>query len=76
MFGNTTTKPSKRLIVDPGTGRFLKADGGWTTEEAEAVNFNDIATLLRACSKHKVKNAEVLLRFETRKLDVRFPLAH
>jgi len=75
MFGNTS-KPSKRLIVDPRTGRFLKADGGWTTNEADAINFDDIATLLRTCSKHRVKNAEVLLRFETRKLDVRFPLVH
>ena len=69
-----TPKPLKRLIVDP-MGRFLKVDGGWTTDEAEAMYFDDIATLLRTCSKHRVKNADVLLRFShAHKFDVRFPL--
>jgi len=69
-----TSKSLKRLIVDSG-GRFLKADGGWTTVETEAMDFEDIATLLRACSKHRVRNAEVLLRFRSaRQFEVRFPL--
>ena len=67
-------KPLKRMIVD-STGRFLKVDGGWTTDESEAIDFDDIATLLRTCSKHRVKNADVLLRFShAHKFDVRFPL--
>jgi hypothetical protein len=72
-----TSKPLKRLIIDPKTGRFLKRDGGWTAEETEAMDFEDIAALLRSCSKHRVKNAEVLLRFNSaHKFDVRFPLPH
>ncbi len=68
-------KPVRRLLVHGDTGKFLKSDGGWTTDEEEAVNFNDITSLILACSKHRVQKAEVLLRFaSTRKFDVRLPL--
>jgi hypothetical protein len=72
-----TFKPLKRLIIDSKTGLFLKRDGGWTAEESEAMDFEDIGALLRSCSKHRVRNAEVLLRFDSaHQFDVRFPLPH
>ena len=64
----------KRLIINTETGKFLKADGGWTTDEGEAMNFNDIPSLVVACSKHKVQRAEILLRFGDKETDVRLPL--
>jgi len=67
-------KPLKRLIVHGDTGQFLKSDGNWTANETEAMNFNDIASLILACSQHRVRNASVLLRFSNTRMDVRLPL--
>jgi len=67
-------KPVKRLIVHADTGKFLKPDGSWTVNENEAMNFNDIASLIVACSQHRVRNASVLLRFTNMRMDVRLPL--
>jgi hypothetical protein len=65
----------KRLVIHAETGKFLKADGSWTTNEAEAMNFNDITSVILACSRHRVRNAQVLLRFTTSgRFDVRLPL--
>ena len=65
----------RRLILDPQTSRFLKPNGGWTADENEAMNFNDIGSLLIACSKHKVYRANVFLRFDYSKRNVRLPLS-
>jgi hypothetical protein len=57
-------QPTKRLIMHPKTGRFLKADGSWTAKEEDAMNFDDIHKVVSACSEHHIGQAEVLLRFE------------
>ena len=68
-------KAPKRLVVESKTGRYLKQDGTWTIDEAEAIDFEDIAALIRICAKHHVKDAQVLLRFELdHRFDVRIPL--
>jgi len=65
----------RRLAVHGDTGKFLKSDGSWTTDEGEAMSFNDITSLILACSKHRVRKADVLLRFSSaKKVDVRLPL--
>ena len=51
-----------RFILDPVSRKFLKADGQWTRNEAEALNFADMHAVVRACSKYGVKRSEVLLR--------------
>jgi hypothetical protein len=63
----------KRLVVDAETGKFLKPDGAWTEDELQAMNFDDVAEVIIACSKHHVRNAELLFRFQTGH-DVRIPL--
>jgi hypothetical protein len=65
----------KRLIVDPATGQYLARGGKWTAHEDEAIDFADIMSVIVACAKHRIKDAEVLLRFhEGEKFDVRLPL--
>jgi hypothetical protein len=65
----------KRLIVNPTTGEFLARGGKWTGDEEEAIDFADIMSVIVACAKHRIKDAEVLLRFrEGEKFDVRLPL--
>jgi hypothetical protein len=68
-------KSHKRMVVDRSTGLYLKEDGTWTAEEGEAIDFADIATVVRVCAKHHVTDADVLLRFDSaQKFDVRIPL--
>jgi len=69
------TRKLKRMIVDTTTGHFLAADGKWTLREEEAQNFDDITSVIEACAKYKIEQAEVLLRFqEGDHFDVRLPL--
>ena len=57
------------------TGEFLAPNGKWTVHEEEAENFQDITSVLEACAKYKVEQAEILLRFEEgRDFDMRLPL--
>jgi hypothetical protein len=71
----TPQKHFKRLIIDSSTGKFLTEGGGWTTDENEAVVFENIVAVIAACAKHDVKSAEVLLRFrEGSNFDLRLPI--
>ena len=69
------TRKLRRLIVNTTTGEFLAPNGKWTVHEQEAENFNDITSVLEACAKYKIEQAEILLRFEEgRAFDMRLPL--
>ena len=54
--------PLGRFLFDPVNRKFLKADGQWTSSEADAMNFADIQSIVQACSKFEVRKGEVLLR--------------
>jgi hypothetical protein len=70
-----TSQEFKRLIVHRETGLFLKEDGNWTSAESEAMDFQDLITLLTGCARHRLKNAEVLIRFiDLPRGDIRLPL--
>jgi len=69
------TRKLRRLIVNTATGEFLAPNGKWTAHEQEAENFKDITSVLEACAKYKVEQAEILLRFEEgHDFDMRLPL--
>ena len=65
--------PLGRFLFDPVSRKFLKADGQWTSSEAEAMNFADIHSVAQACSKYRVRKGEVLLR-STQNIEFRLPL--
>ena len=65
--------PLGRFILDPVNRKFLKADGQWTSSEAEAMNFADLQSVVRACSKYGVNRSEVLLR-SAPNVEFRLPL--
>jgi hypothetical protein len=68
-------KTYKRFIVDSSTGKFLGRDGSWTSDETQAVEFDDVLAAIFACAKHRIGNAQILLRFSgSDKYDVRLPL--
>ena len=67
------TQPLGRFLFDPVNRKFLRADGKWTSSQAEAMNFADIHAVARACSKYRVQRGEVLLR-STENVEFRLPL--
>jgi len=63
------------MLVDSGTGRFLKKDGGWTADQSRAASFDDYEALIERCRSTAVKQPEIVLRFNNDpQLDVRVPL--
>jgi hypothetical protein len=67
----------KRLIVDPQNGKFLAPGGKWTTNEAEALDFQDIAAALMTCALQRIEKAEILLRVSgDNGYDVHLPIRH
>lgn len=62
-----------RFLFDPVSRKFLKADGQWTSSEADAMNFADMQSVAQACSKYGLQKGEVLLR-STQNVEFRLPL--
>ena len=62
-----------RFLFDSVNRKFLKPDGQWTASEADAMNFADIQSVVRACSKYGVRKGEVLLR-SAPNIEFRLPL--
>jgi hypothetical protein len=65
----------KRFVAKPNTSELLRADGAWTTDDGEAMEFDCLGSMIRTCLKFHVQEAQILLRLrDARSLDVRFPL--
>jgi len=53
----------------------LKEDGTWTINDAEAMEFDSLRSMIRTCLRLKVEDAKLLLRFDgSRTLNMRFQL--
>ena len=66
--------PYRRFIAKADSNELLTQSGGWTLDDAQALTFDNIRSMIRTCLKFHVHDAQILLRFTSRKLDVRFPL--
>src|SRR5256885_11104489 len=61
-----------RSVVDAKTGKFLARSGNWTSNDLEAADFDDVAGAIFACAKHRIHDAQILLRFaRSHRSDVR-----
>jgi len=69
----TDSRTLSRFVFDPVNRKFLCADGDWTNDAAEATNFIDMESVIRAWSKYGMRKAEVLLR-STQNVEFRLPL--
>ena len=69
----TDSRTLSRFVFDPVNRKFLCADGDWTNDEAEATNFIDMESVIRAWSKYGMRRAEVLLR-SSQNVEFRLPL--
>jgi hypothetical protein len=66
--------PYRRFIAKADSNELLTQNGGWTVDDAQAVTFDNVRSMIRTCLKFDLHDAQILLRFTGRKLDVRFPL--
>lgn len=66
-------QPLKRVIRSKESGMFFK-DGDWTEDVDDATNFSSAAEAAEACSAHQLKNAELILWFGRKELDVSVPI--
>lgn len=64
----------RRFIAKADSNELLTQNGGWTLDDAQALSFDNVRSMIRTCLKFNVHDAQILLRFTSRKLDVRFPL--
>lgn len=69
----SSLQPLKRVIRSKETGKFFK-DGDWTENPDEATNFPSAAEAARACSTYQLRNAELILSFGRKELDVSLPI--
>ena len=63
----------KRVIRSRATGKFLK-DGEWTDELDEATNFASVLDAMKLCSQRRLRDIEIVLCFEDRKLNISLPI--
>lgn len=66
-------RPMKRVIRDKKTGKFLRGKD-WTEDIDDALNFDSIPDAVRACSTYHLKDAELVLYFGHKELDVAVPI--
>jgi len=73
LYIMSTPQPLKRVIRSKDTGKFFK-DGDWTDSSDDATNFPSVAEAAQACSEYQMKNAELILCFGSKELDVSVPI--
>lgn len=66
-------QPLKRVIRSKETGKIFK-DGDWTENPDEATNFPSATAAAQACGAYQLKNAELILCFGRKDLDVSVPI--
>lgn len=68
-------QPLKRVIRSKVTGRFFK-DGDWVEDSDDATSFPSVADAARACSTYELKNAELILCFGRKELNLSISICH
>jgi hypothetical protein len=65
----------KVLVQDCFNRQWLRKSKEWTKKVAEAKIFRTVEAALRFCVHHKVRRAEIVLRFDLAKQGVRIPVS-
>lgn len=66
--------PMRRLLRSARTGKFFRADGGWTKRVDRALNFPHLMHAVHTCLLHGLKDVELVLQFEGKKRALALPL--
>lgn len=68
------TSPTRMLVRNAQTQKFLKATGRWTKKAEAAFNFPNLVNAIHTCLAYGVKEVEVILRYEGEANEQRVPL--
>jgi hypothetical protein len=68
----------KRVIKSRTTGLYLREDGAWTTESAEAQDFLDVRSAIEAQQRYSLRDCELMLQMgpePSAEYDIALPLS-
>lgn len=65
---------AKLLVKRTGSNKFLKATGRWTKRAEAAFNFPNLVSVVHTCLVKRLKEVEVILRFDGDAEDRSYPL--
>ncbi len=74
MVKTWQAEPTKRLIYDSHTGRYLTSAGKWTDEEEDAKNFHSVFQALEFCCENQIDDAELVFKFGENECQVSIPI--
>ena len=66
----------KILIEDERGGRFVKSADAWTGDPEQALRFPSSITAMEFCSRYRLRQAKVLLKFSDPRFDIAFESRH
>jgi hypothetical protein len=65
----------RRAVRSKRTGLYLKENGGWTEEMEAAAPWDSVTEAMSLCSRYKVDDVEMVLRFRHPRYDMAIELA-
>jgi hypothetical protein len=73
---NFKERPIVKLLVRRvGSNRFLNAAGRWTRKVEAAFNFPSLLNAYNTCTLKKVKDAELIVKFDGDRVDRSYPIS-
>ncbi len=69
-----TASPTKLLVRNTRSRKFLKSTGRWTKKAEAACNFPNMVNAIHTCMAHGVNEVELILRFEGEATDRCLPV--
>lgn len=62
------------LLQQKDTGLYLKDDGAWVRQSAEAMDFVSSTAAIDFCVLNKVRGVQLVLKFEEQSYDIVLPV--
>lgn len=74
LMSNNTSTPSKLLVRHIAMGKFLGPAGRWVKKAESALNFPNLLSVINTCLSRRLKDVELILRYDDQTPERRFPL--
>ena len=68
-------RPTKLLVRHVARNKFLSPAGRWVKRAESALNFPNLLNAINTCLARGLKDVELILSFEGRRMDCHIPLA-
>jgi hypothetical protein len=69
-------KAFRRLVRNKKSHQYFKHDGQWTDNLGEAADFPDLQSVVQLCGSHKLKDVELVMKFEDETYDIAVDICH